>query len=143
MDQEDLRRNEARCREMGRGARILWFSAGTMALATGLVGIVVPLLPTTPLLLISAACYARSSPRMYRWIMCNRVVGSYIQGYIEGKGVPWKAKAVSIGLLWGVIGISAAFFVDTTTIRLVMLAVAVVVTVHIVTVRPRRGYTPR
>ncbi len=139
MDQEDLRRNEARCREMGRGARALWFAAGTAALAVGLVGIVVPLLPTTPLLLISAACYARSSPRMYRWIMCNRVVGSYIQGYLEGKGVPWRAKAVSIGLLWGVIGLSAVFFVDSTVVRLILLAVAVTVTVHIVMVRPRRA----
>ena len=143
MDQRDLDAQEARCRNMSRGARALWASAGTISLALGMIGIAVPLLPTTPFLLIAAACYARSSPRMYRWIMCNRVVGSYIQGYMEGKGVPWRAKAVSITLLWAVIGVSVTFFVDSSTVRIVMLAVAVLVTFHIATVGPRKGYTPR
>jgi hypothetical protein len=139
MDRDEGPGRTGTCVAGSRLVRGLWFAAGTAALAVGLVGIVVPLLPTTPLLLISAACYARSSPRMYRWIMCNRVVGSYMQGYLEGKGVPWRAKAVSIGLLWGVIGLSAVFFVDSTVVRLILLAVAVTVTVHIVMVRPRRA----
>lgn len=127
------------CYEGRRSIRGLWFAAGTASLAAGMVGIAIPLLPTTPFLLVSAACYARSSRRMYRWMMCNRLVGEYMRGYLEGKGVPWRAKAVSIGLLWGVMSVSAAFFVDSLTVKIVMLAVAGIVTVHIVTVQPRRG----
>lgn len=127
------------CYEGRRSIRGLWFAAGTASLAAGMVGIAIPLLPTTPFLLVSAACYARSSRRMYRWMMCNRLVGEYMRGYLEGKGVPWRAKLASIGLLWGVISVSAIFFIDSLTVGLLMLAVAVIVTVHIVTVHPRRG----
>jgi len=139
MDEDDGRGRTGICVAGSSLARGLWFAAGTASLAAGLVGIAVPLLPTTPFLLIAAACYARSSARMYRWMMGNRLVGEYMRGYLEGKGVPWRAKAVSIGLLWAVISVSAAFFVESSAVRLVMLAVAILVTIHIVTVHPRRG----
>jgi uncharacterized membrane protein YbaN (DUF454 family) len=88
-------------------------------------------LPTTPFLLLAAACYMRSSDRFYRWLVHNRVFGAYIRNYIEGRGIPLKIKAFTISLLWLTIGLSAAFATENLIIRIVLAAVAVGVTVHI------------
>ncbi|MFH0931814.1 MAG: YbaN family protein, partial [Candidatus Zixiibacteriota bacterium] len=78
-----------------RGALII---TGTFFVGLGVLGIFLPLLPTTPFLLLAAACYARSSKRFYNWLLNNRWFGSYIKDYKEGKGVPSKVKAISISL---------------------------------------------
>lgn len=105
--------------------------AGTTSTAIGIVGIFVPVLPTTPFLLLAAACYMRSSERFYRWLVHNRVFGAYIRNYIEGRGIPARVKAITISLLWLSIGLSAAFGTENLIIRIVLAAVAVGVTIHI------------
>jgi uncharacterized membrane protein YbaN (DUF454 family) len=114
-------------------------AAGSVCVVVGAVGIVVPLLPTTPFLLVAAACYARSSPRFHRWLLENRVLGAYIRDYLSGEGIPLRGKVFSIGLLWLVIGSSAIFAVDALAIRLVLLAIAIGVTVHIVSIPLRES----
>ena len=68
--------------------RYLLIISGTIFLGFGIVGIFLPILPTTPFLLLSAACYARSSQRFYYWLMNNKWFGNYIKNYNEGRGVP-------------------------------------------------------
>lgn len=87
--------------------KIAWVSVGSVFVGVGLVGIFLPLLPTTPFLLLAAACYIRSSPRLYRWLMTNRVTGHYIRNYREGRGMPMRAKIISIGVLWVTLLVSA------------------------------------
>ena len=79
---------------------------GSFFTGLGIIGIFLPLLPTTPFLLLAAACYIRSSERLYSWLINNKWVGRYIKNYLEGKGIPLKSKVLSISALWITIGYS-------------------------------------
>lgn len=115
--------------------RSLLILAGSLFVGLGVLGIFLPLLPTTPFLLLAAACYARSSERFYNWLLSNRWFGVYISSYLEGKGLPLRVKALTISLLWITIGCSAAFAVQSLTIRIVLAVIAVGVTAHIGLIR--------
>jgi len=108
---------------------------GTLSMAVGILGIVVPILPTTPFLLLAAACYIRSSQKMYNWLLNNRFFGSYIKNYMQGKGIPLKIKVFTVILLWTAIGLSAWFTTQEVAIRVILILVAVGVTTHIVLIK--------
>lgn len=116
--------------------RLALIVAGSVSLALGVVGVFVPLLPTTPFLLLAAACYLRSSPQLYERLMANRVLGRYIKLYQSGAGVPVRVKASAIGLLWLTIGCSGVFFLHSTVARVILGLVALAVTAHIISIRP-------
>jgi uncharacterized membrane protein YbaN (DUF454 family) len=105
----------------------------------GIVGIFLPLLPTTPFLLLAAACYVRSSKRFYHSLISNRLFGDYIRNYIERRGVPLRLKVSSLALLWVTIACSAAFATDTLWVRIVLVVIAIGVTAHILSLRTLRG----
>jgi uncharacterized membrane protein YbaN (DUF454 family) len=109
----------------------LFIAAGSISLGIGIVGIVVPLLPTTPFLLLAAYCYGRGSRRLHSRLLSNKLIGSYLRNYLEGKAMSLKAKIWSISILWVVIGCTAAFVTDRLIIRIVLLAVGSGVTVHV------------
>jgi len=113
--------------------RGLFVAAGSIFLAVGCIGIVLPILPTTPFLLLSAACYYKGSERMHRWMLSNRWFGSYIRNYKEGKGLQLKAKVFTLALLWLVISYSALFIVNMLVVQVVLFVIAVGVSLHIVT----------
>jgi hypothetical protein len=92
-------------------------------------------LPTTPFFLLAVACYARSSRRFYDWMLNNRLFGSYIRNYREGKVIPLKLKVLTLALLWGTITYSAFFVVDELYWRIILLVIAVGVTIHILKTR--------
>ena len=70
-------------------------TTGTFFVGLGIIGIFLPLLPTTPFLLLAAACYARSSKRFYNWLLNNKWFGNYIKNYRERKGIPLQIKIIS------------------------------------------------
>ncbi len=109
--------------------------AGSISLGLGVIGVFVPLLPTTPFLLLAAACYVRSSPRVYRWLMANRVLGTYIRSYRSGAGIPRRVKVASVCFLWLTIGYSAAFVVHSALVRVILVLIAIGVTAHVVSRR--------
>jgi len=109
----------------------LFIAAGSISLGIGIVGIAVPLLPTTPFLLLAAYCYSRGSRRLHNKLLSNRLIGSYLKNYLEGKAMSLKAKIWSISILWVVIGCTAAFVTDSLIIKIVLLAVGSGVTVHV------------
>lgn len=111
--------------------RRLLIGAGTLCVGLGIIGVFVPILPTTPFLLLAAACYMRSSERFYQWLISNRIFGAYVRNYIEGRGMPVRIKIFTIVLLWLAIGLSIAFGVQNTTVRVVLICVAIGVTIHI------------
>jgi uncharacterized membrane protein YbaN (DUF454 family) len=117
--------------------------AGTFFVGLGVLGIFLPLLPTTPFLLLAVACYARSSKKFYNWLLNNKWLGNYIKNYLEGKGVPIKVKVLSISLLWITIIFSAVFIVSILFIRIILILIAICVTIHILSIRTlkqlRRG----
>jgi hypothetical protein len=116
----------------------LLIGAGTLSTGLGIIGIFVPILPTTPFLLLAAACYMRSSERFYQWLTNNRVFGAYVRNYIEGRGMPRRIKVFTILLLWVGIGLSIAFGVQNTVVRIVLVSIAIGVTVHIALIRKRK-----
>lgn len=115
--------------------RTLWTIAGTFFLCLGIVAIAVPLLPTTPFLLLAAACYLRGSEGMHAWMMTNRVFGKYLRDYSEGRGISWRVKTGTIALLWSATGVSAVFVTDSSIVRIGLLAVAIVVSIHVLRIR--------
>jgi uncharacterized membrane protein YbaN (DUF454 family) len=117
--------------------RGIWFITGTICLTLGAIGIVLPILPTTPFLLAAAACYYKSSPRMHKWLLNNKWFGEYIKNYKEGKGIPKKTKVTALTVLWVTIGVSTFFFLDrllpavlVLPMQLVMISVALIVTIY-------------
>ena len=109
--------------------------AGTVFTATGIIGIFVPILPTTPFLLLAAACYLRSSRRLYNWLLGNRFFGAYVRNYLHGRGMPRKVKIATISLLWITIACSIIFAVQALIIRVILLIIAIGVTVHIILIK--------
>ena len=119
--------------------RKLLIGAGTLSTGIGIIGIFIPLLPTTPFLLLAAACYTRSSERFYQWLIHNRIFGAYVRNYIEGRGMPVKIKIFIILLLWLTIGLSITFAVQNNiVIRIVLICIAIGVTAHIALIKKRK-----
>ena len=121
----------------GRVRRILLVIAGSLFLALGLVGIVVPVLPTTPFLILAALCYARGSVGCYRWLVTNRVFGRYLDDYLNGRGVPWRVRAAALAFLWGVITATAVLWVGALWLWILLFVIAVGVSVHLVMLKGR------
>jgi uncharacterized membrane protein YbaN (DUF454 family) len=102
--------------------------AGTLSVVIGVIGIYLPVLPTTPFLLLAAACYARSSERMYRWLLAQPRLGREIQAIIERRGLRRSVKIVSLVLAWLVLGSVALFVVESDLAKALVIAVALVKT---------------
>jgi len=118
--------------------RILLIIAGTLSVGLGILGIFVPVLPTTPFLLLAAACYARSSQRFYDWLLNNKYFGNYIRNYQQRKAVPLRVKVLTLALLWITIGCSVMFAVEVFLVRVFLILIAIGVSIHIFSIRTLR-----
>ncbi len=110
----------------------LYSILGCIALALGIAGIFLPVLPTTPFLLLSAALWFKASPRLYHWLTHHRIFGEYIRNFRENRAIPLHAKVVSVSLLWLTLG--WCFFTvgaGRWWLQLLFAALAVGVTIHI------------
>ncbi|HAR63117.1 MAG: DUF454 domain-containing protein [Candidatus Margulisiibacteriota bacterium] len=104
---------------------------GTLSLIFGILGIFLPLLPTTPFLLFSAWCYLRSSHKLYKWLISRPYLGRYILNYREGKGIPLQAKSFTLLLLWVTMSSTILFVVPNIFGKIALLIIALGVSVHI------------
>lgn len=104
---------------------------GSLSLAFGVAGIFIPVLPTTPFLLLASFCYLRSSKRMYYWLINHKILGAYIYCYITYKAVPMKTKAGTIVFLWATL-ILSMLLTSSLHIRLFLLAVGIGVSCHLI-----------
>jgi uncharacterized membrane protein YbaN (DUF454 family) len=111
--------------------RIFFIFAGTILLAIGAIGIVIPVLPTTPFLLLAAACFLRGSDRLHCWILNNRVFGKFIRNYREGKGITLRNKLLATVFLWLTISYSIFFIVEIPLIKGLLFLIAIIVSAHI------------
>lgn len=108
--------------------------AGSLSLGLGIVGIVLPVLPTTPLLLLAAFCYVRSSRRLYNWLLGHRIFGFYISNYINHKAVSRRARIAALILLWTTLTISF-ILVEIWYVRLILAVVGSAVSIHILSLK--------
>lgn len=115
--------------------------AGTLSLVLGIIGMLLPVMPTTPFLLLAAACYLRSSTKLYDWMHTNRLFGSYMRGYRDGNGIPMAMKVATLSVLWATILLSGLVFVPDRLwwVRIILLASGASVTVHIVRLKTAKG----
>lgn len=120
--------------------KYLFIAAGLVSLGLGVIGIFLPLLPTTPFLLLSAFCFIRSSQRLYGWLVNHRVFGAYIHDYLKYRAVPLKTKIFAVALLWGTISLSI-FLLPNLFGRIILAAVALGVSIHILSLKTRRPGT--
>ena len=111
--------------------RGLLVACGTLCVGLGLVGVFLPLMPTTVFLLLAAACYARSSDRFYQRLVNHRFLGAYIRNSREGRGMRRRDKTITLVLLWVGIGATIVWSADALWLRLLLLAIAAAVTVHV------------
>lgn len=108
----------------------LFAAAGGISLALGILGIFLPLLPTTPFLLLASWCFLRGSPRAHRWMHEHSRLGPYLTAYEEGRGIPLRAKVIAIAVLWVSMGF-AIFHVAIPWAQLAMAAVGLGVTIYL------------
>lgn len=119
--------------------RMLFVLVGTLFLAIGFVGIIIPVLPTTPLLLLAAACYLRGSERLHRWMIENRIFGEFIRNYTEGRGIEPRQKVITLAFLWMTISFSALYLIERLPVRILLFLIATAVSVHILALPSLRG----
>ena len=115
--------------------RILFIILGSICVILGLIGIIVPLLPTTPFLLLAAFFYGKSSHRLQQWLFNNRVFGPYLTNYMEGKGISIRNKIYTLTLLWLAISYTIFFAISNFLIQILLLLIAICVSIHILTIK--------
>jgi len=120
---------------MKRAIRYICLVIGLVALVFGIVGMFLPMWPTTPFLLLAAACFVRSSERLYTWLIEHERLGCYVRDYMSGKGIPLKAKRIALGTMWVTSQLSWVIImshagVRTWTVGYAVLLVVVAAGVH-------------
>jgi len=108
-----------------------YFIVGTLALALGVISAFLPVIPTTPLILLAAWCYIRSSDKFYERLISDKRFGKTIEDYHEGKGITKNTKIKAIGMMWLTISISSYFFITSIELIAFLYLIAITVSVYI------------
>jgi uncharacterized membrane protein YbaN (DUF454 family) len=116
---------------MSRISNTFFIATGHASLACGIAGIFLPLVPTTPFLLLSAACYARGSDKFYRWLTGHKILSPFISEWSSGGGVPLKTKIYAVSMMWIFILASAFFLVQSMPVRIMLFVIALSVAIYI------------
>jgi uncharacterized membrane protein YbaN (DUF454 family) len=112
--------------------RIILVIIGSVSLILGLLGIFLPVLPTTPFLLLSAAVWVKASPRLYTWLINHRVFGEYIRNFRENRALPLRVKIISVSLLWATMSYCIIIVASGKLwLQLMLLTLAIAITWHI------------
>ena len=115
---------------------------GTLAVLLAVLGLFLPLLPTTPFLLLASACFARGSTRLHGWLLRNRVFGRYLSDWEQGKGIPLRAKVVAMALMWPSLAY-AATRVNHMALQALLMAIGIGVSIYLLAFVPTlRGPRP-
>ena len=107
-------------------AKILWILLGSFFVMIGAIGAVVPGLPTTVFLILAAACYIRSSQKLYDWLIKNKTFGPYLKDYREGKGMPKNAKILAVSMIIIFAGYAVIFAIEDLAIRILVAAFGII-----------------
>lgn len=111
---------------------------GWISVALGVLGIALPLLPTTPFLLLAAACFLRSSSEFHGWLLGHPYLGRYLEYYLGGQGMPFRAKVYTLAMLWSTMALSA-WLVSNRWVSLILLITGLAVTMHMARLPTRKA----
>jgi len=119
--------------------KYLYLASGFILVIIGVVGIFLPILPTTIFLILASACFIRSSPKANEWLRNHKILGMYIKNYQDKSGLTLKSKIINIILLWLMISVSAFLFTELWYIRLLLFLIAAGVTIHLLMVKTKKN----
>jgi uncharacterized membrane protein YbaN (DUF454 family) len=122
---------EKQPKQLSSATRWFLLVSGFIAVALGVIGIFLPVLPTVPFLLLAAACFTRSSDKFYRWLIDHAHLGPMVQPYLDGEGLKRSTKGKAIGLVWISITISVILLSDRFWLQAVLIVIALGVTVYL------------
>jgi uncharacterized protein len=111
--------------------KIFFVMTGSLSLGLGIIGIFLPVLPTTPFLLLSAACYYCGSPALHRWLLNHKYLGRYIRLFRDKKRIPLKTKVFALSMIWITITISVLFFIPIFFVKIIIVLIALTVSLYI------------
>lgn len=111
--------------------RRVLIACGWVSFVLGMIGLLLPVIPTSPFLLLSAACWVRSSPRFYFWLITHRWFGPYLRYYLSGQGIPRRIKVMAIGVLWLMMLPTALLIVPQRWLSATLLLIATAVSIYI------------
>jgi uncharacterized membrane protein YbaN (DUF454 family) len=113
--------------------RGILLAGGSVSLSLGILGVFLPILPTTPFLIVAGGCYVRSSDRLYRWLMGNRFVGKYLAGIARGKGLTLRAKVTTLSIAWLVL-LASMLLARSLVVTAVLVTIGLLKTVLFFTI---------
>ena len=118
--------------------KYFYLISGFLLVTIGVIGIFLPLLPTTIFLILASICFLKSSPKANEWLRNHKVLGGYIDNYQNKTGLTRNAKIANIITLWISISLSAIFLTDELYIKIILLAIAIGVTIHLVMIKTKK-----
>ncbi len=116
--------------------RIIYLIIGIFSTILGIIGIFLPVLPTTPFLLLASFCFLRSSKRLYEKILNHKILGKYIHDYVKYKSVPLKSKIIAIIMIWSSMGLSI-FLTKKITVAIILTVIGLSVTIYLISLKTR------
>lgn len=117
--------------------RYLYLISGFLLVGIGVIGIFLPVLPTTIFLILASACFMKSCPKANEWLKKNRFLGAYLRNYQDKTGLTITTKVLNISFLWLTISLTAYFLTDELYIRILLLAIAIGVTIHLLMIKTK------
>lgn len=125
-----------------RVIRAFWVTCGTLSLVLGIIGIFLPLLPTTPFVLLAAACFARGSEKFHHWLITHKRFGPLVRDWQAHRSIPLRAKCLALAMMWTSMGTTAWLLRARPVSSLTLLAIGLAVTIWMLRLptRPRGGY---
>ncbi len=117
--------------------RYFYLISGFLLVAIGVIGIFLPVLPTTIFLILASACFVKSSPKANEWLRNHKILGIYIKNYQDKTGLTVKSKIFNITFLWIMILLSAFYFTDEWYIKLILIGIAIGVTIHLMMIKTK------
>ena len=120
-------------------SKYIYSVIGFVSVLLGIIGIFLPVLPTTPFLLLAAALFFRSSPRAYKWLTEHPQLGPYIKSFREDKSIPLRIKIISVGTLWLTAVHCIVFIFETWLLKLFMGVLATCITLYILSFKTRKN----
>jgi hypothetical protein len=118
--------------------KYFYLFSGFLLVIIGVIGIFLPVLPTTIFLILASACFIKSSPKANDWLRNHKILGMYIKNYQDKSGLTIKSKIFNITFLWIMILASAIFFTELWYVRLLLLAIAIGVTIHLLMIKTKK-----
>ena len=118
--------------------RHIYIALAFTFIAIGIIGVILPILPTTPFLLLALWFFSKSSLRWKHWLLSNKLCGGYLKNYYNGNGIPLRTKAYIVTLLWTTISMSALCSTDKIWLKVILFTIAIAVTIHICIIKTKK-----